>query len=173
MERLNVEIKARCSNPDHVRAVLRDLHSDFRGVDSQVDTYFNVNQGRLKLREGSIERALIQYQRPDQEGPKRSDVVLVETPPGPGLKLALTRSLGVKVVVDKQREIHYLSDAKIHVDEVKGLGSFVEIEVLANSLDDDEQTLQHRCEELMGMLGVQPDDLVETSYSDMLLAEKS
>lgn len=169
MELLNVEIKAHCNDPEGVKTKLRELNSDFRGVDAQVDTYFNVPNGRLKLREGNIERALIQYHRPDQEGPKRSDVVLVKQPADSGIKEALTRALGIMVVVSKQREIHYLPDAKIHVDHVEGLGAFVEIEVLASSLQADERQLRARCEELMALLGVDPDGLVEASYSDLLM----
>jgi predicted adenylyl cyclase CyaB len=169
MDLLNIEIKARYDNPEEARQILRQQHSDFRGVDHQVDTYFNVTHGRLKLREGNIERALIQYSRPDQPGPKQSDVTLVKLEPGSDLKTALSRALGVLVIVDKQREIHYLPNAKIHVDEVANLGSFLEIEVFRDNGISDTEQLEARCAELMDLFGVKDDDLVDVSYSDMLL----
>ena len=82
MPHLNVEIKARCPNHQTIRDILQSRHADFRGTDDQIDTYFKVNYGRLKLREGNIENALIYYDREDQEGPKQSSVTLVPTTPG-------------------------------------------------------------------------------------------
>ncbi|MCI5058575.1 MAG: adenylate cyclase, partial [Flavobacteriales bacterium] len=68
----NVEIKARCKNPDEIRSILRSLNATFIGKDHQVDTYYECSTGRLKLREGNIENALIYYNRPDDPNPKLS-----------------------------------------------------------------------------------------------------
>ena len=65
----NVEIKARCEDPRQIRDYLLSHHAIFKGIDHQRDTYFNVSHGRLKLRQGKIENALIHYQRTDQKGP--------------------------------------------------------------------------------------------------------
>ena len=86
MRVINVEIKARCADPEQVRAVLRQRNASFAGLDRQVDTYFRAPQGRLKLREGNIENALIYYHRPNQAGPKTSDVLLHQTTRGSGLR---------------------------------------------------------------------------------------
>ncbi|MFO0468690.1 MAG: adenylate cyclase, partial [Bacteroidota bacterium] len=57
-----IEIKARCSNPSKVRQLLlQQPNIQFIGVDEQVDTYFKIPSGRLKLREGNIENSLIYY----------------------------------------------------------------------------------------------------------------
>ncbi|MEL6276376.1 MAG: class IV adenylate cyclase, partial [Bacteroidota bacterium] len=131
MQHLLVEIKARCSDPDKVRQYLLSHHAEFRGVDHQVDTYFKVAKGRLKLREGNIERSLIYYERPNQLEPKDSHVSLckMETIPV-GLKEVLSAAIETKVVVDKKREIYFIDNVKFHIDEVKGLGAFVEIEAI-------------------------------------------
>ena len=169
MEHLNVEIKALCPDPDHVRSVLRELSSDFKGVDHQVDTYFNCSNGRLKLREGNIERALIHYQRSNTSGPKRSDVTIYPMESTSELKEVLIRSLGVLVIVDKKREIHFVKNVKIHVDEVEGLGSFVEIEAIADEATNTEEALRKQCELFMDRLSVQPEHLIDRSYSDLLI----
>ena len=70
---INIEIKARTSNPDKIRALLLANNAEFKGIDEQTDTYFNVPAGRLKLRQGNIENALIYYTRINQAGPKQSD----------------------------------------------------------------------------------------------------
>jgi len=167
MEHLNVEIKATCPDPEAVRAVLRRLNSDFKGTDHQIDTYFNCTQGRLKLREGNIERALIHYLRGDQSGPKRSDVLLYDAHPSGELKTLLTRALGILTVVDKRRDIHFVGNVKIHIDSVEGLGSFVEIEAIADDEYSTEEALREQCEFFMEQLKVEPEHLLERSYSDI------
>lgn len=76
MSDINVEIKARRPDPERIRAILRSRDTEFKGTDHQIDTYFKVPAGRLKLREGNIENALIFYSRPDQAGPKEAEVSL-------------------------------------------------------------------------------------------------
>ena len=91
-------------------------------MDEQTDTYFNVPNGRLKLREGNIENNLIFYERSNQAGPKNSHFHLVKIEDAKGLKEVLAKSMGVKVVVKKKREIYYINNVKFHIDEVPGLG---------------------------------------------------
>lgn len=167
--RLNVEIKARCADHDAVRRVLASMSSRLVGSDHQLDTYFRVPEGRLKLREGSIENSLIHYVRPDQSGPKTSDVLLYRVAPDPSLRQVLERALGILVVVDKQREIHFVDNVKIHLDTVEGLGTFLEIEAIDADGSRTEAQLQEQCEAFMDAFGVQDADLMEVSYSDMLL----
>lgn len=167
--RLNVEIKARCADHDVVRSALTSLGSRKVGTDHQVDTYFRVPVGRLKLREGNIENSLIHYKRPDQAGPKTSDVLLYRVDPDPALKNVLSRALGILVIVDKHREIHFVDNVKIHLDTVVGLGSFLEIEAIDADGSRTEDELQRQCETFMSHFNVAAVDLLEISYSDMLL----
>jgi adenylate cyclase, class 2 len=166
---LNVEIKAKCGNPEFIRDYLLTNKADFKGLDEQTDTYFNVSNGRLKLREGNIENNLIFYERNNQSGPKSSQFNLVKVEDANGLKEVLTRSMGVKVVVKKKREIYYISNVKFHIDEVPGLGSFVEIEAGNILADLNEEKLKFQCDFYVTELGIKQEDLVEISYSDMLL----
>lgn len=166
---LNVEIKAKCDDPSFIRHYLLSAGADFKGIDEQTDTYFNVPNGRLKLREGNIENNLIFYERTNQAGPKSSHFQLVKIEDAKGLKEALTRSNGIKVVVKKRREIYYISNVKFHIDEVPGLGSFVEIEAGNLKVDLSQEQLKEQCDFYVKEFGVKEDDLIEVSYSDMLL----
>ena len=166
---LNVEIKARCSNPERIREYLVTNNTGFKGIDEQSDTYFNVLTGRLKLREGNIENNLIFYERTNQAGPKNSHFQLVKVEDAKGLKEVLTKSVGVKVVVKKKREIYYISNVKFHIDEVPGLGCFVEIEAGNVFADLSQKELKEQCDFYVKQFAIQPEDLVEVSYSDMLL----
>lgn len=146
--------------------------ADFKGTDHQQDTYYQVAQGRLKLREGNIENNLIYYKRPDQAGPKQSDFTLLPVAEPLKLKAILAEAIGEKVVVKKKRDIYYLQNVKFHIDEVDGLGSFVEIEagnLQAPHLDRDQ--LLEQCTHYLEAFGIREGDLLTHSYSDML-AEK-
>ena len=167
--RLNVEIKARCASLEAVREVLAADGARFVGEDHQIDTYFCVPNGRLKLREGAIERYLIFYARPDEAGPRRSDVHLYEPRPGPALKAVLTRALGVRVVVEKRREIFFIGNVKVHLDQVDGLGRFVEVEAIDRDGARTPVQLRAQCETFVERLGLAPGAFVAASYSDLLL----
>lgn len=165
---INVEIKARCAKPDQVRLALLGLNADYKGLDHQVDTYFKVESGRLKLREGNIENNLIYYKRSDTSEPKRSDVDLYPVKDGAALKQLLTHALGVKVVVDKRREIYFIDNVKFHIDRIEGLGSFVEIEAIDEKDIRTEQALLEQCEDYMEELDIRRENLVDRSYSDLV-----
>ncbi len=169
MKIINVEIKARCSDHERIRRVLLEKNARFIGLDQQVDTYFRADSGRLKLREGAIENNLIWYQRPDQEGPKTSHCVLYKTEKGSVLKNILSDAMGVMVVVEKEREIYFIENIKIHLDLVKGLGTFLEIEAQSEEGDKSEELLHSQCIQLMDEFGVRSNDLLSESYSDLLM----
>ena len=164
---VNIEIKAHCPHPAKAAGILSGLHAEHRGTDHQVDTYFRVKEGRLKLREGNIENNLIFYKRADQNGPKKSEVLLFPGSRDPGLKHILDEVLGIMVVVDKQRDIYFIDNVKFHIDKVQGLGSFIEIEAIGEK--GQESDLDRQCKHYMEILGITDDQLLSLSYSDLLL----
>ncbi|HEX4876466.1 MAG TPA: class IV adenylate cyclase [Chitinophagaceae bacterium] len=173
MPYLNIEIKARCADPSFIRNYLLANMAEFRGTDEQTDTYFHVHNGRLKLREGNIENNLIYYERSNQAGPKDSHFQLVKIEDAAGLKEALTKANGIKVVVKKRREIYYIDNVKFHIDDVPGLGSFVEIEAGNILVDLNKEQLKAQCDHYLAAFGILENDLIENSYSDMLLAQST
>lgn len=178
---INVEIKARATR-EQQDAGIEWLHGfamgpdgssmTFKGEDRQTDTYFKVPVGRLKLREGNIENCLIQYDRPDQAGPKISKYKLVYFQKNAPIKAALTDSIGVLVVVAKKRQIYYLGNIKIHFDEVADLGYFIEIEARDEEESMGIDHLTEQTNQMIRVFGIQPEDLISESYSDMLLKGK-
>lgn len=166
----NIEIKAQCSNPEFIKDWLKKNNGDFKGTDWQTDTYFNVSSGRLKLREGNIENALIYYERENTASPKLSKVELMQLPDGTEqLKKILTQSNGIKVVVKKKREIWFIDNVKFHLDEIDGLGSFVEIEAIDANGELGVEYIQQQCKEYMHYFNINDTDLLTHSYSDLLL----
>ena len=169
MAHVNIEIKARSDNQDEIRRILKSKNADFKGIDHQIDTYFNVNFGRLKLREGNIENHLIHYQREDKEWPKQSDVTLFKSDPKSSLKEILTKALGILVVVDKKREIYFIDNVKFHIDVVEHLGTFVEIEAIDNDGNIGKKKLLEQCQLYLDVFKIPQKDLISVSYSDLLL----
>ena len=170
MSHINIEIKARCADPQRIRELLFARGAEFHGVDPQIDTYFKTPQGRLKLREGRIENSLVYYEREDHKDPKQSNVSLVPLSVNSGLKEILTNVLGVLVVVKKQREIYFIENVKFHIDVVEDLGSFVEIEAIDAEGTIGKDVLLTQCQEFLQFFAIAPEELIAVSYSDLLLS---
>lgn len=163
-----VELKARVADLGRVRA-WADAEAEWVEDVEQVDTYFRVSRGRLKLREveGRREARLIFYLREDVPGTKESQVHLVEVRDGASLHRLLREALGVRTVVRKRRRIYRHGHVQIHLDRVEGLGTFVEFERSVTA--GQEEGGRTDVEALQAALGIRPDDLVAGSYSDLLL----
>ena len=165
----NIEFKARAKDVDTLERKLKSLNPVYKGLDHQVDTYFNVRQGRLKLREGNIENALIHYDRDDTASQKQSNVILYKHDPDKSLKEILTLHLGVKAVVDKKRKIYFIDNVKFHFDEVQGLGTFVEVEAIDTDGSYDVDVLKKQCDKYFRFFGLEESDLVDVSYCDLII----
>lgn len=169
---INYEFKASCNNIEALESKLKDQNPMFVGTDHQVDTYFNVPNGRLKLREGSIENSLIHYDRQNTADVKQSDVTLYHPQLDSNLKEVLEKALGVKVVVDKKRKIYFVDNVKFHFDEVQHLGSFVEVEAIDIDGSIGIERLKEQCSFYIQLFGIRKEQFIAESYSD-LLAKKS
>jgi predicted adenylyl cyclase CyaB len=168
MKLVNYEFKARLRDERHVRRMLTELNARFAGTDRQVDTYFAVADGRLKLREGKIENSLIYYERPNQARARASKVTMTVLAPGNTLKPVLAAALGVRAVVEKRREIYYVGNVKIHLDRVRGLGQFLEVEAMSRS--GNLAQVRQQAKDFQKRFAVRDDDMVPESYADLVLA---
>jgi predicted adenylyl cyclase CyaB len=164
----NVEIKARVEDPAGLRARAEAIADGPPEILEQEDVFFRGRAGRLKLRKmPGRDAELIHYERPDAEGPKGSDYVVAPCAEAAALETALTRSLGVDLVVRKTRRVYLVDRTRIHLDEVEGLGSFVELEVVLRP-GEDEAAGEAVARELMERLGVGEGQLVRGAYRDLL-----
>jgi predicted adenylyl cyclase CyaB len=167
----NVEIKARVQDPAALAALARRLSDAPPQTFHQRDTFFGCLHGRLKLRElGSGGSELIWYDRPDTAGSKRSDYRLAAVADPAALRDVLERAHGVTQIVEKTRTLCLVGQTRIHLDEVVGLGSFVELEVVLQ--DGQPESEGHRiAAELMTRLGIAATDLLTRAYAEMLPSE--
>ncbi len=163
----NIEIKAKCNNTEEIRHFLRRKGKSI-GIDRQIDTYFNVPSGRLKLREGKIENALIYYERSNIRGPKKSKIIVANLQHMPEIKEILKKLFGIFAVVDKKREIYFIDNVKFHLDIVKGLGSFIEVEAIDKDRSIGFLRLKKQCEYYTTLFGIKKEDMIDKSYSDLV-----
>ena len=165
----NIEIKARYPDVKRAEENLNALGAGLAGTFHQQDTYFNIDQGRLKLRQLSADEGyLIFYQREDLAGPKRSDYEIAKTEDPEGLRNILGGIHGIWVEVEKTRQVWLWENVRIHLDDVKGLGHFVELEAVTEEKGVEES--HRRVEALMRALEITGDQLVKGSYGDIVAA---
>ncbi len=165
----NVELKARDPEPERTLAAALAHGAADQGVLEQRDTYFAAREGRLKLREERGRPAqLIAYARADEAAARTSAYHLVDVPDPAVAAAALEAALGVTVVVAKRRRLLLWEGVRIHLDEVDGLGSWVELEAVAapgSDLRAEHETVAR----LRNVLGIADAHVVARGYAAMLL----
>jgi len=169
MKIVNFEFKAQIEDEGRVRDALKTLKARSIGTDHQVDTYFRVPAGRLKVREGRIENALIFYRRSNARRARQSAVEMMLLPRRNSLRAILERVLETLAVVDKRREIYFVKNVKIHLDRVRHLGKFLEVEAISRT--GDLKKIRSQARHFQELFGITAKDIVAESYSDLILAK--
>ena len=169
MVSINVELKARDADPETTAARCLALGAEDRGVLHQRDTYFVGRAGRLKLREQDGAAELIAYRRPDNEQPESSAYVRAPVGDPESMREALDTAVGTRVVVVKRRRLLLWENVRIHLDEVDGLGSFVELEAVVEPAGEADTAAHQKIAQLRAELQISDDALVASGYSDLLL----
>ena len=168
----NIEIKARIQDPDRLRELVEELCDTPGEVLFQEDTFFHTPRGRLKLRVLAPDRGqLIYYERENASGPKPSNYNISPTSDPDSLKTVLSAGLGVRGVVRKRRLVYVVGNTRIHLDEVEGLGSFLELEVVLSPGESPEAG-KAVATEFMRELKINESDLIKVAYIDLVVKQK-
>jgi predicted adenylyl cyclase CyaB len=163
---VNLELKAKITSPTRIMRALRKM-----GIPSemlvQTDTYFRVRKGRLKMRESGEEKAeLIFYERNEKKGRRWSNYSILSISDIKGALDLLNQAFGTDVVVRKRRHVYdYRGEARIHLDRVERLGTFIEFEVFRKG-DQKRAALVYR--ELVDAFGIEEKNVIRCSYSDLM-----
>jgi adenylate cyclase class IV len=170
---MNIEIKARAPDPARLDEAARRIAGPPAAVLEQEDTFFDVRQGRLKLRAfgaaGKSPRPgeLIFYERPDALGPKACQYAIARVEDAEPLRAILAAALGTAGVVRKRRTLHLVGRTRIHLDDVEGLGRFVELETVMGPGEAREAGVR-ATQAIMDALGIAMADLIDRAYVDLL-----
>ena len=68
--------------------------------------------------------------------------------------------------VQKRRLLYFVGRTRIHLDRVKGLGNFLELEVVLNDGESSEDGVEES-KSILCQLGVKDAQLVEGAYVDL------
>lgn len=167
----NIEIKARVANVATLVPRVAEIATEGPIELAQDDTFFNCVTGRLKLRAFSNDSGeLIFYRRVNQAGPKESFYIRSPTSSPETLRESLSLAYGQIGRIRKYRTLFLVGRTRVHLDRVEGLGHFLELEVVL--VDDEPGDAGIReASELMDRLGIQPSQLVEGAYLDLMLGQ--
>ena len=176
----NLEFKARCQSFENLYPRLTDLNAAHRETVHQIDTYFSLTaengrapsetcEPRLKLREidEMTEAWLIYYERPNRDASRYSQYQLCKITDASTFKSLLTAALGIKTIVQKQREVWMFKHTRIHLDTVTDLGQFVELETVFQGQTETEAVREHQ--HVKTILRLEAADPIAVSYSDLVL----
>lgn len=168
----NIEIKAKCADLQKVKNIVKERNWPGE-IETQKDTFFNVPNGRLKLREINESRSvLIPYLRADVNTLRDSEYVLLKTDETLQTIMILSKMFGIRSIVKKNREIFFYDNIRIHLDEVESLGSFIELEGVITK-DSDYNVTQAKLEELIKLFEIKSDDVFKEAYVDLLEKKES
>jgi len=168
----NFEIKIKLSEPDRTRNLVLLLCKGRKVLklsQRQEDIYYRVKTGRLKLRIIDGKKGnLIHYFRSNETGKRVSKYTISETDTPKELDSILSSLNGVLIKVKKRREITIIDNVRIHLDRVSGLGNYLEIEIIFNSIKEAKD----RMHTLIKSLELDENAFIKVSYSDLLLNKK-
>lgn len=169
---LNIEIKATSTDPDRLEKVLRETTRSEPVLLKQHDTFFKVLRGRLKMRcDEKGQSELIYYRRDEQKGPKLSRYFRKSLKDANKKKEELSKLFGIESEVNKTRKVFLVDNARVHLDNVEGVGEFVEIEVV---LDSPRQKTRGKrlLQKLMDLLDISEKDLISDAYETLIIRRK-
>ena len=169
----NVEIKAAVDDLSAVQRVVETIADQGPIELHQTDTFFRCTTGRLKVRElNGASAELIYYQRSDEAGPRESVFFVLPVSEPETTKQILNASNGSLGVVKKRRLLYLIGQTRVHLDQVEGLGHFVELEVVLQGNQSTDQGVDI-ANGLMEALNIHEGQLVETAYFDLLQGGKA
>lgn len=157
-------IKARCEDLSTIEEILHQQHARYLGADHQKDTYFHVERGKLKYRQGTIENVIMHYERILKNNMQMTRVYRYDKNPSPEEVQELYNTRTVIGVVEKLRKIYFVDNVKVHLDEVPDGKHIVEIEAQAEFGEKPLNELRKQCRSFMELLGITASDILNKGY---------
>lgn len=167
----NIELKWRCADLERVRRAAHELGARDAGLIHQDDTFFSAPKGRLKLRDfGNGTGELIAYVRADTAEARASDYQISGTSQPGTLRTVLRYALGEAGRVVKRRHLFLFEHTRIHLDEVEGLGTFVELETVVS--EQSEELAREELDRITRALGLDAEERLAPAYVDLLRSDE-
>ena len=164
----NLELKIRLQDKTSTLGIIKEINAEFQGELNQVDVYYKYRNGLLKLRLENGSQTLIKYLRNEKSGARWSDYQLIKLEKNDARKY-LSDILEEEAVVEKKRFLYLYDNTRIHIDSVKGLGTFLELETLGIKGKEDASA---RFERIIDLLSLDTKNEIRKSYRDLIMGLK-
>lgn len=170
---INLEIKVATANLEEIKERAVKIDAKNIATLSQIDTYFLVGNKRLKLREEKGANYLVYYVRSNKKDSKLSKYKIINIPKNLvwWVKKLLSFIFGIKIIVNKKRDLLIYKNTRIHFDDVKNLGTYIELETVFNS-NQKENELVNEHNFVIKSLGLDMLEKIPSSYSDLMINKK-
>ncbi len=162
----NLELKIKVTSHQSLIKILEQIGAENKGMLIQKDVYYSIPKGLLKLRIENGYESLIYYNRNEDDKNRWSDFEVLEFENGKGEKF-FNNLFDVKVIVKKKRELFNYDDTRIHLDTVKFLGKFLELETLVLN---GKINAKRRFEKIISLLELDESKQIRKSYKDLVLS---
>jgi predicted adenylyl cyclase CyaB len=171
--RRNIELKALDPEPLASLERCHALGAKRGGEKWQRDTHFEVKRGGLKLREEDPGRPhLIQFERAGQAHERESRYRILDVQDAAALSASLAAAVGIRAVVVKRRLVVLWRGVRIHLDDVEGLGTFIELEAVAPPHSDLARE-RELVAFLRTALAITSDRVISRGYAEQLLSSSA
>ncbi len=171
---LEVEIKAKCNDLDAVKSKIVDLGGACISNELEEDCYFNhpsrdfgKTDEALRIRKVN-DIIFCTYKGPKLGGKTKTRFEKEVQIHDADAMQEILQKLGFALYgkVQKKRDVYLLNEVTICCDDVKGLGTFVELEMISNNREEAEKRLFALAEKL-GLY-----DFITASYLEMIKGGK-
>lgn len=162
----NFEIKTKILDYNDTLKKVREIGAKFDTTIVHRDYYFQMGVCKEKLREINNQFIeFISYKREEKEGRKDSryniDILSLKQ------RDEMLEQKKVLCVVDKERQIWIYKNTRIHLDKVKNLGNFLELETVIKTISSEDGLGEF--EEVVKKLKINKNNSEPFSYSDLIL----
>ncbi len=157
-------LKAKLNDLEDVEKRLLKMNSKYVGLDKQVDNYFETTTGKLKLRQGNIEKLITHYERIVEEDIEKTIVYRYEKNPSEDQINELRGTFRHLGTICKERKIYTVENIKIHLDKLPNGESFIEIEAIDRTSRYTDEELKSQCFNIKSKLGIRDIEMVRTGY---------
>ncbi len=166
---LNLELKIRLNSHNEIKNILTGMDAEYVKMLNQKDVYYKTGNGLLKLRIENGEQSIIKYLRDESGSDRFSNYEVLHFSSGDAEKF-FNNIFEIETVVEKKRYLYMYDNTRIHLDDVAGLGDFLELETLVLNGKDDAKIRYERIIELLSLHKYEP---IRMSYRDLMLRKKN
>ncbi len=165
---VNLELKVKVASHSKLKKLLSEINAERRGILNQEDIYYKSNSGLLKLRIENGNESLIHYQREENKSNRWSDYNYIKFKDS-GNRKFFDKIFEQEISVQKKRELFYYDNTRIHLDTVKSLGKFLELETLVINGKADAKK---RFDTIVKLLELDSSKEIRKSYRDLIIRLK-